>query len=96
MRLTGTLRWFSLSALLAAALSLVSVSRAAIVTGPAAAGLIHPETDLFRIAVDPARGARVSSLVYKPVGKETVFSGGGFCLDHFWEQSWPGEFLGAV
>ena len=69
---------------------------AATVSGPDAAGLIRVETDLLRLTVDPAHGGRISSLVYAPVGKETVFRGGGFCLDHFWEQPWPGEFLGAA
>lgn len=58
-------------------------------------GLWRVESDAIRFDVDAARGARIASLVFKPVGKESVYDGGGFCLDHFWEQSWPGEFLDA-
>jgi uncharacterized membrane protein len=53
------------------------------------------ETDTLKVTVDPANGGRISSLVYLPVGQETIYQGGGLALDHFWEQSWPGEFLTA-
>lgn len=52
------------------------------------------ENSLFKLTIDPARGGRVSSFIWKDKGENWVLPGNsGFFMDHLWQQKWPGELL---
>ncbi|MCG2661345.1 MAG: hypothetical protein L6437_14000 [Kiritimatiellae bacterium] len=53
------------------------------------------ENEFLSLEIDSVHGARASSFIVKRLNQELVMSGGGFLFDHFWEQSWPGEFFNA-
>lgn len=53
------------------------------------------ENDFIRLRVTLAKGGLVDSYVVKATGRELIGEGGFLLGDHFWQQLWPGEFLGA-
>ena len=51
------------------------------------------ENEFVRLAVDPAKGGVIDDYFVKAT-KTQMVSGSLFMLgDHFWQQTWPGEFL---
>jgi uncharacterized membrane protein len=56
---------------------------------------VYLENQYLKIAIDPVKGGRVSSFIYKPTLKEWVYPEGGFFLDHLAQQGWPGELMNA-
>lgn len=63
-------------------------------TRPDGQRVVVMENPALRLTVDPARGGRVSSFIWKATGKDWVMPGNaGFFMDHVWQQTWPGELL---
>ena len=55
------------------------------------------QNGLVKMTIDLRKGARITEFVYQPFGENIVYpvdSSGGILMDHVWEQTWPGEFLG--
>lgn len=56
--------------------------------------VIIMENAALKLTVDPVRGGRVTSFIWKASGKDWVLPGeAGFFMDHVWQQAWPGELL---
>lgn len=56
---------------------------------------ISLQNNWLKISLSPERGAIVRSFKYKEWGEKEIIdqSFGGLLMDHFWQQTWPGEFL---
>ncbi|MCL5674923.1 MAG: glutamine amidotransferase [Candidatus Omnitrophica bacterium] len=69
-----------------------------IITGRNGEKLIIMQNNLLRLQIDPNHGARVEGFQYKPWGKINIIqdkNGQGLLADHFWQESWPGQFWNA-
>jgi uncharacterized membrane protein len=69
--------------------------------GPSGKKWVRLENPYLRLDFAPELGARGAALMDKKTGKSLIANpearaGGGLFMDHFWEQNWPGEFLGAT
>ncbi len=53
------------------------------------------ENAAVRLRVNPAKGGLIDSYVVKASGHDLIGENGLLTGDHFWQQNWPGEFLGA-
>jgi len=56
---------------------------------------IKMENKFIFLEIEPQKGGRISSFIFKPTGTQYVYDDGGLFLDHFSQQTWPGEFLNA-
>ncbi|MDD5706707.1 MAG: hypothetical protein PHR35_12355 [Kiritimatiellae bacterium] len=59
-------------------------------------GKFRMENEALRLTVNPAMGGMVDSFLVKASGRELIGEGCSLLADHFWQQPWPGEFMGAV
>jgi uncharacterized membrane protein len=60
--------------------------------------IVLMQNNLFQMQIDPNQGARVEGFQYKPWGKINIISDKkqqGLLADHFWQESWPGQFWDA-
>ncbi len=52
------------------------------------------ENAAVALTVNPAKGGRISSFIWKKTGHDWVLAGNaGMLLDHVWQQTWPGELI---
>jgi len=98
---TKILSWFHAAALVAVftAAAVSSTTAATIQPLPYNPNIVELKNDLLTVRVDLARGARVSSFLYKGFeNQDVVFDyaasggNGGLCKDLWTVQGWPGEF----
>ena len=53
------------------------------------------QNDWIKVLISADKGAIVRSFKYKEWGENEIIDSrfGGLLMDHFWQQTWPGEFL---
>jgi len=76
-------------------LSSIFAASVSVEKGPQGKAELVLKNNLMRLEIDPQRGARVDSFKFKPWGKIEIIQAKrsqGLFVDHFWQESWPGQF----